>query len=89
MRTAEIKTEKGTMKVEFYENDAPNTVDNFCKLAKEGFYNGLRFHRVILIANLTATTNTTTEVYYLWLTPDEIPEALNFSFATAVPTLHT
>ena len=47
MKTAEIKTEKGTMKVEFYENDAPNTVDNFCKLAKEGFYNGLRFHRVI------------------------------------------
>jgi peptidyl-prolyl cis-trans isomerase B (cyclophilin B) len=47
MRTAEIKTEKGVMKVEFYDNDAPNTVDNFCKLAKEGVYNGLRFHRVI------------------------------------------
>ncbi len=47
MRTAEIKTEKGVMKVEFYDNDAPNTVDNFCKLAKEGYYNGLRFHRVI------------------------------------------
>jgi len=47
MRTAEIKTEKGVMKVEFYDNDAPNTVDNFCKLAKEGFYNGLRFHRVL------------------------------------------
>lgn len=35
------------MKVEFYENDTPNTVENFCKLAKSGFYNGLTFHRVI------------------------------------------
>ncbi|WP_430819953.1 peptidylprolyl isomerase [Carboxylicivirga caseinilyticus] len=47
MRTAEIHTEKGIMKVEFYENDAPNTVDNFVKLAKSGFYDGLNFHRVI------------------------------------------
>ena len=47
MKTAEIKTEKGVMKVEFYENDAPNTVDNFIKLSKKGFYNGLTFHRVI------------------------------------------
>ena len=45
--TAEIHTEKGLMKVEFYENDAPNTVANFVKLAKDGFYNGLTFHRVI------------------------------------------
>ncbi len=47
MKTAEIKTEKGTMNVEFYENDAPNTVDNFIKLSKKGFYNGLTFHRVL------------------------------------------
>ena len=47
MRIAEIQTEKGTMKVEFFETDAPNTVGNFCKLAKEGFYDGLIFHRVI------------------------------------------
>lgn len=47
MKTAEIITEKGTMKVEFYEKDAPNTVDNFVKLSKEGFYDGLTFHRVI------------------------------------------
>jgi peptidyl-prolyl cis-trans isomerase B (cyclophilin B) len=44
---AEIKTRKGLMKVEFYEKDAPNTVANFVKLAKSGFYNGLTFHRVI------------------------------------------
>lgn len=45
--TADIKTEKGTMKVVFYEKDAPNTVANFVKLAKEGYYDGLAFHRVI------------------------------------------
>ncbi|MEQ8925176.1 MAG: peptidylprolyl isomerase [Fulvivirga sp.] len=47
MKKAEIITEKGTMKVEFYENDAPKTVENFVKLSEEGFYNGLTFHRVI------------------------------------------
>ncbi|SFH38109.1 peptidylprolyl isomerase [Pontibacter chinhatensis] len=47
MKTAEIHTPKGVMKVEFYEKDAPKTVDNFVKLAKEGFYDGLTFHRVI------------------------------------------
>ncbi len=47
MKTAEIVTEKGTMKVEFYENDAPNTVKNFTDLAEKGFYDGLTFHRVI------------------------------------------
>lgn len=35
------------MKVSFYEKDAPNTVANFVKLAKDGFYNGLKWHRVI------------------------------------------
>jgi peptidyl-prolyl cis-trans isomerase B (cyclophilin B) len=43
MKTAEIHTAKGVMKIEFYEKDAPNTVANFVKLAKEGFYNGLNF----------------------------------------------
>lgn len=47
MKTAEIITEKGTMKVEFYEKDAPNTVKNFIDLSKKGFYDGLSFHRVI------------------------------------------
>ncbi len=35
------------MKVEFYEKEVPNTVNNFVKLAKEHFYDGLHFHRVI------------------------------------------
>ena len=47
MKTAEIITEKGTMKVEFYEKDAPNTVKNFIDLAEKGYYDGLNFHRVI------------------------------------------
>ena len=47
MKTAEIKTQEGVMKVEFYTEDAPIAVENFIKLAKEGFYNRLRFHRVI------------------------------------------
>jgi peptidyl-prolyl cis-trans isomerase B (cyclophilin B) len=42
-----IKTNKGEMKVEFYENDAPNTVANFVKLSKSGYYNGLKWHRVL------------------------------------------
>ena len=47
MKTAEIQTAKGTMKVEFFEKDAPDTVKNFTDLAKKGFYDGLAFHRVI------------------------------------------
>ena len=47
MYKAEIHTEKGVMFVEFYEKDAPKTVANFVKLAKDGFYDGLNFHRVI------------------------------------------
>ena len=35
------------MTVQFYDNDAPNTVANFLKLAKEGYYDGVTFHRVI------------------------------------------
>lgn len=47
MKKAIISTEKGQMTVEFYEKDAPKTVENFVKLASDGYYNGLRFHRVI------------------------------------------
>ncbi len=47
MSKATIETEKGVMEVEFYDNDAPNTVKNFRDLADKGFYDGLNFHRVI------------------------------------------
>lgn len=42
-----IKTAKGDIKFELYPKIAPKTVDNFVKLAEKGFYNGIKFHRVI------------------------------------------
>jgi peptidyl-prolyl cis-trans isomerase B (cyclophilin B) len=47
MKKAEIHTQKGILKIEFYEQDAPKTVQNFIDLAEKGFYDGLTFHRVI------------------------------------------
>lgn len=45
--TAAFDTSKGSFKVELFAKDAPKTVNNFVFLAKEGFYNGLTFHRVV------------------------------------------
>ncbi|MFH0948761.1 MAG: peptidylprolyl isomerase [Elusimicrobiota bacterium] len=42
-----IETNKGVVKFEFFEQDAPNTVSNFKKLANKKFYDGLKFHRVV------------------------------------------
>ena len=42
-----MDTDAGLIELELFEEDAPNTVANFTKLAKEGFYDGLSFHRVI------------------------------------------
>jgi cyclophilin family peptidyl-prolyl cis-trans isomerase len=42
-----LKTNKGDIKFETYYDDAPRTVENFVKLAEEGFYDGVIFHRVI------------------------------------------
>jgi len=47
MRTAEILTARGLMKVSFFDEDAPGTVENFVTLVKKGFYDGLAFHRVL------------------------------------------
>lgn len=47
MKKAIIETEKGNIVLELFEKDAPKTVANFEKLIKQGFYNGLTFHRVI------------------------------------------
>ena len=44
---AVIETKFGNMEIKFFPDVAPNHVDNFIKLAKEGFYNGTTFHRVI------------------------------------------
>lgn len=45
-RVAFIETEKGTIKFELYEKEAPITTKNFIELAQKGFYDGLTFHRV-------------------------------------------
>ena len=47
MTKALMDTEAGLIELELFEADAPNTVANFEKLAKDGFYDGLAFHRVI------------------------------------------
>ena len=46
-RTAVIETNKGTIRVELLEEDAPKTTENFITLAERGYYNGIIFHRVI------------------------------------------
>lgn len=47
MKKVKMDTGKGTMIIELFEEDAPNTVANFEKLIRDGFYDGLAFHRVI------------------------------------------
>lgn len=47
MKKASIDTDHGTLVIELFDKDAPNTVANFEKLAKDGFYDNLIFHRVI------------------------------------------
>ncbi len=44
---ATIETNKGTIEIELYPQHAPKTVNNFVFLAREGFYDGVSFHRVI------------------------------------------
>lgn len=47
MRKAEMVTDKGTLLIEFYDDDAPLAAQNFIDLANKGFYDGIKFHRVI------------------------------------------
>jgi peptidyl-prolyl cis-trans isomerase B (cyclophilin B) len=47
MSKATLQTNTGPITIEFFDDDAPKTVENFRKLAGEGFYDGLIFHRVI------------------------------------------
>ena len=47
MSTATIQTNKGTIELELFDDDAPKTVENFRSLAEKGFYDGVIFHRVI------------------------------------------
>jgi peptidyl-prolyl cis-trans isomerase B (cyclophilin B) len=47
MTTATLHTNQGAISIELFDDDAPKTVDNFLKLARDGFYDGVIFHRVI------------------------------------------
>jgi cyclophilin family peptidyl-prolyl cis-trans isomerase len=47
MRQAILHTSEGAIELELYPNEAPKTVENFRKLARDGFYEGVIFHRVI------------------------------------------
>jgi cyclophilin family peptidyl-prolyl cis-trans isomerase len=47
MRHAILHTSEGAIELELYPNEAPRTVENFRKLARDGFYEGVIFHRVI------------------------------------------
>jgi peptidyl-prolyl cis-trans isomerase B (cyclophilin B) len=47
MKTATFETNRGTIVAELYDKEAPKTVENFETLANKGYYDGVRFHRVI------------------------------------------
>jgi peptidyl-prolyl cis-trans isomerase B (cyclophilin B) len=47
MSNATLHTNHGAIEVELFDDDAPKTVENFTKLARDGFYDGVIFHRVI------------------------------------------
>ena len=47
MTNATMQTNHGSIRIELFDEDAPKTVDNFTKLARDGFYDGVIFHRVI------------------------------------------
>ena len=46
MSTAKMNTTQGTIELELFDDDAPKTVENFKKLSRDGFYDGVIFHRV-------------------------------------------
>jgi peptidyl-prolyl cis-trans isomerase B (cyclophilin B) len=47
MSTATLHTNHGAIAIELFDDDAPKTVENFLKLSRDGFYDGVIFHRVI------------------------------------------
>jgi len=47
MSRATMHTNQGPIEIEFFDEDAPKTVDNFLKLSRDGYYDGLIFHRII------------------------------------------
>ena len=47
MKVATIETDRGNIRIQLHDDKTPKTVENFVKLAEDGFYDGLNFHRVI------------------------------------------
>ena len=47
MTAATMQTNRGTIELDLFDDDAPVTVENFVKLARDGYYDGVIFHRVI------------------------------------------
>ena len=70
MTRATMETDKGTINLELFEVDAPNTVKNFIDLSKKGFYNGLAFHRVIpnFVPRTTGSGGSTDSRTAIWAT---------------------
>ncbi len=74
--TATITTPRGDIELELFAEDCPDTVGNFVKLAKDGFYDGLTFHRVIadfMIQGGCPKGTGTGDAGYKW---DDEPSAL-------------
>lgn len=67
--TAVIRTSKGEIALEFFAADAPNTVASFIELAEAGFYDGIKFHRVVPAFVVQGGDPQTRD-----LTPDEVRE---------------
>src|SRR3989454_4812912 len=81
-RTAVIQTNKGTIKFELLEQDAPRTTENFRLLAEKGYYDGVIFHRVIkgFMIQGGDPTGTGRGGKSIWNTPfeDEVTDSLKF-----------
>ena len=81
MKKAIIEMKHGNIVIELFEKEAPITVGNFEKLIKDGFYNGLKFHRVIpefLVKRKIIHTFMIEELYQ-WHIAVKIPVVASFS----------
>jgi cyclophilin family peptidyl-prolyl cis-trans isomerase len=82
--TATIETTKGTMKAELYAKEAPKTVNNFVFLARENFYQNVKFHRIIkdFMVQTGDPTGTGTGGPGYRFEDEPIPESLNYQRGT-------
>ncbi len=86
--TAVIETSKGTITVELYEDKMPKTTDNFIKLANDGFYDGLIFHRIkddfMIQAGSTYPNGTTKDSPYGTIEFESHPDATHVAGAISM-----